>query len=65
LIEAYGGPDQYNLATFAERLPEDLTIEYRYAGEGTFWTDAQASLRDLATKKILSRPTTSRSASKP
>ena len=53
LIAAYGGPDQYNLATFAESLPDDIKIEYRYAGEGTFWTDAKASLSDMAAKKIL------------
>jgi len=56
LIEAYGGADQYNLATFAESLPENIKIEYRYAGEGTFWTDAKSALSDLADRKILSRP---------
>ncbi len=54
LIAAYGGADQYNLATFAEFLPADIRIEYRYAGPGTFWTDAKAVLSDLAAKKILS-----------
>ena len=55
LIEAYGGPDQYNLATFAESLPDGIKIEYRYAGEGTFWTDAKTTLSDMADKKILQR----------
>ena len=56
LIEAYGGPDQYNLATFAESLSEDLQIEYRYAGEGTLWTDMKTSLAEMAAKKILKGP---------
>ena len=56
LIAAYGGPEQYNLATFAESLPEDISIEFRYAGEGTFWTDIKDSLRDVAAMKLLSAP---------
>ena len=56
LISAFGGSEAFNLATFAENLPEDLNIEYRYAGPGTFWTDVpknEKSLNDLAAKKIL------------
>ena len=53
LIEAYGGPDQYNLATFAQSLPEDIQIEYRYAGLGTLWTDVKTTLTEMAAKKIL------------
>ena len=55
-IEAYGGAAQYNLATFAESLPEDIEIEYRYAGEGTFWTDAERTLTGMAARKILQEP---------
>ena len=53
LIEAYGGPDQYNLATFAESLPDDIEIEYRYAGPGTLWTEMKTTLAEMAAKKIL------------
>ncbi len=54
LIDAYGGADSYNLATFADKLPENLDVEYRYAGEGTFWTDDPgASLIEHAAKKML------------
>ena len=35
------------------KWPDDLTVEYRYAGEGTFWTDAKSPLTDVAAKKIL------------
>lgn len=53
LIQAYGGPKQYNLATFAESLPDDIQIEYRYSGEGTFWTNTDSSLTELGARKIL------------
>ena len=43
-----GGAEAYNLSTFAESLPENLQIEYRYAGQGTLWTDAKASLVEMA-----------------
>ena len=53
LVAAYGGPEPYNLATFADGLPEDLDIEFRYAGEGTFWTDTKSSLVEKAARKML------------
>jgi hypothetical protein len=52
-IQAFGGPVSYNKAKWAELLSDDLKIEYRYSGEGTFWTDAVGDLRDLAAKQIL------------
>jgi hypothetical protein len=56
MVEAYGGPEAYNLASFAEGLPADLKIEYRYAGQGTLWTDANLNLQDLAARKIVAAP---------
>lgn len=53
LIGAYGGASPYNLATFAESLPEDISIEFRYSGEGTFWTDTEQSLLEKAARKTL------------
>ena len=58
LISAYGGADNFNLATFAKSLPDDLRIEYHYAGPGTLWTDMQSNLQDTAARKILSEPAT-------
>ncbi|MGN6371285.1 MAG: SPFH domain-containing protein [Phycisphaerae bacterium] len=55
LVNAYGGADNFNLATFAKSLPDDLKIEYHYAGPGTLWTDMQNNLQDTAAKKILSQ----------
>jgi len=53
LIDAYGGAEQYNLATFAESLPDNIQIEYRYSGEGTFWTNPGADLIEMGARKIL------------
>jgi regulator of protease activity HflC (stomatin/prohibitin superfamily) len=60
MVNAYGGPDAFNLATFAKSLPENLSIQYHYAGPGTLWTDVQGSLQDMAAKKVISgdMPTT-------
>ncbi len=52
-IEAFGGAESYNKAKWAELLSDDLTIEYRYSGPGTFWTDAESGLSGLADKQIL------------
>jgi hypothetical protein len=52
LVNAYGGPDAFNLATFAKNLPEDLRVEYHYAGPGTLWTDQ--SVQDIAARKVIS-----------
>jgi regulator of protease activity HflC (stomatin/prohibitin superfamily) len=55
MVGAYGGPDAYNLATFAKNLPDDLKVEYHYAGPGTLWTDVGAGgLQDTAARKIMS-----------
>lgn len=59
-IQAFGGPESYNKAKWAELLSDDLKIEYRYSGEGTFWTDAVGDLRDLAAKQILRKTTENR-----
>jgi regulator of protease activity HflC (stomatin/prohibitin superfamily) len=53
LISAFGGPAAFNVFTFAENLPKDLKIKYRYAGQGTLWTDASGDLKDLSGKKLL------------
>jgi len=59
-VDAFGGAEVYNMATFAELLLESgVQIEYRYAGPGTLWTDSdsKAKLQELAVKKILERAT--------
>ena len=57
LVKAYGGAEAFNLVSFAESLPQDLELEYRYSGPGTFWTDVSSregrDLKDLAAEKYL------------
>ena len=57
MVAAYGGADNFNLATFAKNLPENLRIEYHYAGPGTMWTDMQQNLQDMAARKVISEGT--------
>lgn len=52
-VDMFGGPAAYNRATFAEKLPSDIRIEYRYAGPGTFWTDSGSDLKDVAAKVLM------------
>ncbi len=56
MINAYGGAENFNLATFAKELPDDLRVDYRYSGPGTFWTDTNQKMLDMAGKKILAQP---------
>lgn len=58
MIAAYGGPDAYNKATFAEGLPTDLVIDFRYAGPGTLYTGSDADLVGLAARQMLAQPAT-------
>ncbi len=60
MVKAYGSPQAYNLASFAEKLPSDVKIEYRYAGPGTFWTDSKQNLTEVAAKRILAQTQPSR-----
>ena len=50
-------PGAYANYVFALGLPDDLRIDVRYAGEGTFWTDLPFSgdktMMDAAARKIL------------
>jgi hypothetical protein len=52
-VQIFGSPEAFNRATFAEKLSPEISIEYRYAGPGTFWTDTREDLRDAAAKMVL------------
>ncbi len=55
-VGALGDPEAYADYIFATRLPDDLKIHLRYAGQGTFWTDLPPggrALEDAAARKIL------------
>ena len=38
-VEAFGSVRAYNDWVFATNLPEDVELNFLYAGEGTLWTD--------------------------
>ena len=38
-VEAFGSSNAYNNWIFANSLPEDIQLNFLYAGDGTFWTD--------------------------
>ncbi|QDT28818.1 SPFH domain / Band 7 family protein [Gimesia panareensis] len=38
-VDAFGSPQAYNNWFFATNLPEDVELNFLYAGEGTLWTD--------------------------
>ena len=58
LISAYGGPEAFNLSTFAEGLSSQLQIRYLTHGSGTLWTDPSLGMRDLGAATILEQANT-------
>lgn len=56
-VKAYGSAEAYNLATFAQKLPADMAIEYRYAGPGTLWMDMKTDLQKVADKLVIQQAT--------
>lgn len=38
-VDAFGSPQAYNNWFFATNLPENVELNFLYAGEGTLWTD--------------------------
>ena len=38
-VSAFGSAPAYNQWVFATGLPDELQLDFLYAGEGTFWTD--------------------------
>ncbi len=55
-VNAMKSPEAYANYIFAKGIRDDLKIDLRYAGKGTFWTDIPKAARDLksaAAMKIL------------
>ncbi|QDT95362.1 SPFH domain-containing protein [Gimesia aquarii] len=42
-VEAFGSPKAYNDWFFATNLPENVELNFLYAGEGTLWTDMNSA----------------------
>ena len=38
-VDAFGSPQAYNNWYFATNLPDNVELNFLYAGEGTLWTD--------------------------
>jgi regulator of protease activity HflC (stomatin/prohibitin superfamily) len=57
-VQIFGSPEAFTRAAFAEKLYPDISIEYRYAGPGTFWTDTRSDLKDLAAKVLMQQTQT-------
>ena len=55
LVDAYGGADAFKLAQFAQGLPDDLSLEYRVTGLGTWWTDAGSNLDKALAPAVLQK----------
>lgn len=54
LVGVFGNAQSYVSWSFANSLPKDMSIDLRYSGEGTLWTDADSGLplaNDLTTLK--------------
>ena len=41
-VKAFGDSTAFNQWVFASGLPDDLQLQWLYAGEGTFWTDLKS-----------------------
>lgn len=57
-VAAMQSPDAYANYVFVKGIRDDLRIDLRYAGPGTFWTDIPKAARDLknaAAMKILEK----------
>ncbi|MCK5686857.1 hypothetical protein KAJ27_22150 [bacterium] len=54
-VNAFGSPEAYINWTFANSLSNNLSLNIRYSGEGTFWTDVKTNnlSNDTATLKLL------------
>ncbi|MCB9892522.1 MAG: hypothetical protein H6833_12795 [Planctomycetes bacterium] len=50
-VKAFGTPQAYNRWVFATGLPEDISLQMLYAGEGTFWTDLKGFTETMLGKR--------------
>ena len=51
-VEAFGGGQAYNQWVFAQGLPEDIELNFLYAGDGTFWTDLKGFTETVLGKQL-------------
>jgi len=67
-VKAFGEPAAFNQWVFATGLPDDLQLQWLYAGEGTFWTDLKGLPETLLSRQVreqqASRPRSSKTTGK-
>jgi len=51
-VKAFGDPAAFNQWVFATGLPDDLQLQWLYAGEGTFWTDMKGLPETLLSRQV-------------
>jgi hypothetical protein len=57
-VKAFGDPAAFNQWVFATGLPDDLQVQWLYAGEGTFWTDLKGLPETLLSRQVREQQTT-------
>ena len=57
-VAAFGTGAAYNAWVFANGLPEDIQLEFLYAGEGTFWTDLKGFTETMMGRQYMSPSST-------
>ena len=57
-VKAFGDPAAFNQWVFASGLPDDLQLQWLYAGEGTFWTDLKGLPETLLSRQVREQQTT-------
>ena len=50
-VAAFGSGEAFNQWVFATGLPEDIQLQFLYAGEGTFWTDLKGFTETMLGKQ--------------
>ncbi len=51
-VKAFGSGSAYTRWVFASGLPEDITLQLLYAGEGTLWTDLKGFTETMLGKQM-------------
>jgi len=64
-VDAFGSGDAYNKWVFASGLPDDIKLNFLYAGEGTFWTDLKGFTETMLGRQTSQSPRQTRTKARP
>ena len=59
-VAAFGGGEAFNQWVFATGLPEDIKLQFLYAGPGTFWTDLKGFTDAMLGRQMQQSPPASK-----